>query len=349
MNHEDKIKMFKDVFAPESGEKVLLVVDIPHDSIQDNSVWKNRREMANEWYNTFKEMGIKANFSVDWLEYKATGIHSSPIPQKTIDIIRESNLVIAMTEYSASSTLLQLAQAKGTITRCASMPLVEKRMENTAFKADYKEVQKYATAIKKMLDNAIGAEVIFSTDDALYIDLRNRDAFLEAGDCTKLGQFINFPSGEACKPPYEATSDEIDEFGESKTKGIWPVNYNEEIIKYKIQNNKIIEIIGKSKKADEMRDFFAKDITHRNIAELGIGCNPKAIVTGNELEDEKVGLHIAYGMSTHLGGKVKSDTHYDIIHAKGCPIEGTTLTLINTNRTKTELIKNSMLQYHLLQ
>ena len=82
--------------------------------------------------------------------------------------------------------------------------------------------------------------------------------------------------------------------------------------------------------------------TRRNIAELGIGCNPQAVVTGNPLEDEKVGLHIAYGMSTHLGGKIKSDMHYDIIHAKGCPTEGITLTLINKNGTKTELIQNSM-------
>jgi len=51
-----------------------------------------------------------------------------------------------------------------------------------------------------------------------------------------------------------------------------------------------------------MRIFFAENDTRRNIAELGIGCNPKAVITGNILEDEKVGLHIAYGMSSHLGG-----------------------------------------------
>lgn len=349
MKHEEKIKLFNDVFAPKKDEKILFVVDTPHDNIKDNKKWKDRRKMSKEWFNTFKEMGVKAKFFVDLWEFKATGVHNSTIPKETLEIIRKSNLVIAMTEYSASSSLLLLTKVKGNITRGASMPLVEKRMEETAFKADYKKVKKYAIAIKKMLNNAIGAEVIFSTGDKLYIDLRNRFAEADTGDCTKTNQFINFPAGEACIAPYEASSDEVDEFGTSKTKGIWPVLYDKELVKYIIDNNKIVEIIGKGKKAKEMKTFFKENDSRRNVAELGIGCNPKAIITGNVLEDEKVGLHIAYGMSTHLGGKVKSDMHLDICYSKGCPIEGTTLTLINKNGTKTELIKNAKLRYDLLK
>ena len=97
-----------------------------------------------------------------------------------------------------------------------------------------------------------------------------------------------------------------------------------------------------------MKKFFDENETRRNVAELGIGCNPKAVVIGKILEDEKVGLHIAYGKSTHLGGKVDSDMHLDIVHTKGCPVEGTTLTLDNLDGSKTELIKNAMLQYELL-
>ena len=349
MNRDEKIKLFKDVFAPKTGEKIFFLVDIPHDNIEDNKNWKDRREMARDWYNTFKEMGAEANFSVDWLEYEATGVHNSPIPSETLDMAQKSNLVIAMTEYSASSSLLPITKEEENITRCASMPLVERRMEKTAFKADYILVQKHAVAIKKILDNAIGAEVLFSTDDKLYIDLRNRNAFEEAGDCKKTGQFINFPSGEACKAPYEATKDEINKFGKSKTEGIWPVTYDKELVKYVVKNNRIVDIIGQGRKADEMRSFFNENETRRNIAELGIGCNPKAVVTGNPLEDEKVGLHIAYGMSTHLGGKVKSDMHFDIIHTKGCPVEGTTVTLINADGKKIELIKDAMLRYDLLK
>jgi leucyl aminopeptidase (aminopeptidase T) len=230
------------------------------------------------------------------------------------------------------------------------MPGVERRMENTAFKANYRDVKRYAQAIEKMLNKAVGTEILFSTGDTLYIDLRNRKAHADTGDCTEYGQGINFPSGEAYKTPYEGVSDEVKEFGKSKTRGIWPLKYDSELLKYIVENNRIVDIIGKGKKTEDMRAFFNEKDSRKNIAELGIGCNPKAVVTGNVLEDEKVGgLHIAYGLSLHLGGKVKSDVHQDICYPKGSPVEVKKLTLINEDGSKTELIQDAMLQYELLK
>jgi len=349
MRFEERVKLFKDVFAPKPGEKILFLIDSPHDNIRDSAAWKDRRKMAQEWYNTFIEMGAKQGFSVFILNYNATGQPNSPIPKEIVDAARKSNLVIAMTEFSATSSLVPICLAEGSTTRCASMPTVERRMEETALRANYAEVQTYATAIERMLNNAIAAEVLFSTGDILYVDLRNRVAKSEGGDCSINGQFINFPSGESYKAPYEATSEESYKFGKSNTKGILPVSYDEEIVKYIIENNRIVEVIGNSKKAEEMRVFFAENDTRRNIAELGIGCNPKAVITGNVLEDEKVGLHIAYGMSSHLGGKIKSDMHQDICYSKGCPVEGTTLTLVNSDGSKTKLIRDAILRYNLLK
>ncbi len=349
MKHQEKIKMFKDIFAPKSAEKVLVLIDIPHGPITDNNSWKERRKLAQEWYTTFSEMGAKAGFSVNILEFRATGMSNSAIPNEIIHIVKKSNLVIAMTEFSASSSLHLVCHSKNSITRCASMPGVERRMEETAFKADYQQVKKYAICIAKMLNDSEGTEIVFSTGDTLYIDLRNRTGNTDTGDCTQSGQFINFPSGEACKAPYEAEKDEIDKFGKSKTQGILPVSSNGELMKYIVKNNRIVDVIGNGKKTEAMRLFYAENETRRNIAELGIGCNPKAVVTGNALEDEKAGLHIAYGLSTHLGGKVKSDVHHDICYSKGCPIEGTTVHLIKGDGSKTEIIRNAMLQYHLLK
>lgn len=348
MNTKEKIKIFNDVFAPKNGEKVLFLVDIPHNNIEDNFKWKDRRKMAWEWYEIFKDMGKKEGFSVSFNEYEATGLHNSPVPQKILNIAKKADIVLVMTEFSATSSFVTAFRHKDSTTRGASMPMVERRMEDTAFKADYSLVQKYAVSIKKMLNNAIFAEVIFSTGENLFLDLRNRIALSDKGECVKPGQFINFPSGEACKVPYEAVSNEKEKFGESKTEGILPVAYDKDIIKFVVKNNSIIEVIGKSIKAQKMRDFFNENPTRANIAEIGIGCNPKAVITGNVLEDEKVGLHIAYGMSSHLGGKIKSDTHQDICYSKGCPIEGITLTLINKDGSKIELIQNSMLRYDLL-
>ena len=350
MKEEEKIKMFNDVFAPKSGEKVLFLVDVPHDDINDNEKWIDRREMAKDWFETFKKMGEETGFSVKWMEYNATGLNNKPISEDAIEEVHNSNLVLAMTEFSGTSSILPICRAEGSTTRGASMPGIERRMEKSAFKANYQDVKKYAKAIEKMLNNSVGAEIKFSTDDSLYIDLRNRKAHADTGECIKYGQGINFPSGEAYKAPYEGGPEEIDEFGPSKTKGIWPVKYDGELVKYIVEENKIVEVVGKGKKAEERRNFFNENETRKNIAELGIGCNPKAVVTGNVLEDEKVsGLHIAYGLSSHLGGTVKSDVHQDICYPKNAPVEAKTLILIGEDGSEVELITDAELRYDLLK
>jgi leucyl aminopeptidase (aminopeptidase T) len=73
-----------------------------------------------------------------------------------------------------------------------------------------------------------------------------------------------------------------------------------------------------------------------------------AQVTGNPLEDEKAGLHIAYGKSTHLGGSIDSDIHQDLCYAKGLPVEGTSLTLRTTQDQSVTLIEKGSLRYDIL-
>ena len=350
MNDEEKTKMFHDVFAPKKGESVLFLYDTPHGKIKDSTKWIDRRKMAEEWYQTFKNMGEKEGYKVEIVSFPATGLHNTSLTDDIIERVKKSNLIISLTEYSASHPLAIVCHKKDSITRCASLPLVEKRMENTAFKADYKLIQKYTKILKNLLNNSVGAHVSFSTGDSLYIDLRNRKACVDDGICQETGILINLPSGESYIPPYEAADDELSDFGESKTNGILPDYFGDEILKYHVVNNRITDIEGEGVKAEEMRRFFDENLSRRNIAELGIGCNPKAVVTGNPLEDEKVpGLHIAYGLSKSFGGKIDSDMHRDICFPKGAPVEATSLILIDENDKRTELINNDGLRFDLLE
>ena len=52
-----------------------------------------------------------------------------------------------------------------------------------------------------------------------------------------------------------------------------------------------------------------------NLAELGIGTNDRAILTGNVLEDEKIlgTVHIAFGASAGIGGTVSVPIHLDVV------------------------------------
>lgn len=355
MENKQRRELFRTVFDPQEGEQVLFLLDTPHGDLKDTEAWAARREgMYKDWYLAFQEMSARSKLylSISTRDYKATGRNNAQIPQGIIEEAKKSNLVIAMTQYSATGPLMGgVCNIKGTTTRCASMPGVIREMEDTALSADYALVKKRALAIKKMLDKAVGAEVVFSTEDndKLYIDLRNRVAEADTGECTKAGQLINLPSGEGFKPPYEAAPDEIGEFGRSKTQGVLPVSYDGEVVRYTVNNNGIGGVFRDTGKAAEMLSFFKENPLRGNIAELGIGCNPKAIVRGIILEDEKVGLHIANGNSDYFGGKVgEAGMHEDHVFAKGCPIEGKTLTLINPDDSRIELICNAELQLNLL-
>ena len=66
----------------------------------------------------------------------------------------------------------------------------------------------------------------------------------------------------------------------------------------------------------------------RNIAEVAIGCNDRAVVTGNTLEDEKAGFYWAYGRSDLFDGRIGVEDfsspdkvrHVDLVYARGNPI-----------------------------
>jgi len=57
--------------------------------------------MVEEWYKIFINMEEKIGFKTEMLNYPATGVHNTKISEDIIERIRKTNLVIAMTEYSA--------------------------------------------------------------------------------------------------------------------------------------------------------------------------------------------------------------------------------------------------------
>jgi hypothetical protein len=355
----DLEKLLIDVFAPQSGEKVLVMTDLPHGEWPDNKKWAERREMAREWHAAFQQLGRKVGFSVHpLLTYPATGAHNAPLPQegemesqqvRLEEIVAEANIIVALTEYSATAPLIGFTQEAPNL-RAASLPGVMKSMETTALSADYSEVARKSHILAGKLDQAVGAKVEFSTGHEMRFDLRNRKAGADDGQLhvDKKGiRLINLPSGEAFSAPYEGELEDQP----SETEGTIPVRYDDELVLFTVHENRIVEVIGDGSQAAEKREYFALDEARRNIAELGLGCNDKAVMSGSVLEDEKVlGLHWAYGRSDHLGGTVGvadfSDpdkvVHQDIVYAKGGAIEIASLVLEYEDGTSEEIIKDGL-------
>jgi leucyl aminopeptidase (aminopeptidase T) len=210
--------------------------------------------------------------------------------------------------------------------RVASMPMVTRSMEETGLSADYKQIAATCARLASFFERADGVEVTFSTGHTCHFDISDHkpafqdNGLLHPGAGQDAPQFANLPAGEVCTCPNEAEN--------SQTAGEIPVAVGDETIVFVVKNNQIIDVKGDSPIAEEKRQEFREEVALRNIAEVAIGCNDKAVVTGNVLEDEKAGFHWAYGRSDQFGGKVgvkdfsspDKVCHIDIVYAKGNPI-----------------------------
>lgn len=334
----DLEKLLRDVFAPAPHERVAVLVDLPHGKWNDDEDWIERRKMADEWRLAFEKLGLA---SQPIITYPCTGAGNADLPEfatqdgkqiRIDDLFAQTNIAISMTRFSATAPLMAFARKYRNF-RAASMPNVLRRMENSALAADYRDVARKAAILEARLNRAESADITFATGHKVHFDLRHRKAHADDGRCTadRDHRVINLPSGEAFIVPYEG---EI--AGDpSRTTGQIPVGWKGQLAILNVSANRIGEIDGDNDYAKKLREHFAVDEARRNIAELGLGCNDRAIVTGNVLEDEKAGLHWAYGRSEHLGGvtdpgKFSSPAnvvHNDIVYAKGCPVETKSLVL----------------------
>ncbi len=353
----DLEKLLVDVFDPEEGEHVIVMVDEPSNSVEDNDDWRGRRDMAREWREAMLRLGEERKFEVaPLLRFEATGANNADLPQKgflgeeEVDLestLKKATLVIAMTEFSATAPLSVLADADEDF-RAASMPGVEKRMEKTALAADYSKVAAHCQAIDEVMKPAILCEVLFSTGHRCVFDLRQREPEMDDGFLPRYkkgDRIINLPSGETFEVPYEGEIEGIP----SWTAGTIPVIEDGEMVLFHVAANQIIMVEGDGDRARSYAAFFDEDPARANIAEVAFGVNDMAEVTGCVLEDEKAGFHWAFGRSDHLGGVVGVEdfespanvVHQDIVYAAGNPIQAERVVLVHHDGTRVMVIDDA--------
>ena len=353
-------KFLVDVFDPVAGEKVAVMTDVPTPTCPDNQDWRDRRTMAVEWRSGLERLGERIGFEVlPLVTYPATGANNANLPEEAetggrkvpmAAIMDQVSLVLALTEFSPTAPLTDVCRRRpgAHVFRAASMPGIEKRMEGTSLAADYREVARRCRLLKEVFLTADHAEVEFSTGHRCFFDLRYRicesdDGYLHRDKSDDV-PVINLPSGETFQVPYEGERP-----GEpSRTAGELPVREAEETVVFRVEGNRIVEVAGACAAAERYRRVFAEDPARANIAELAFGCNERAVVTGNVLEDEKAGFHWAYGRSDHLGGTIgpaqfKSPAtviHQDIVYAAGNPIGIARADLVALDGTRTTIIRD---------
>ena len=162
------------------------------------------------------------------------------------------------------------------------------------------------------LDRASEARITDANGTDLRLDLSGREAIPDAGELTERGAFGNLPCGEGFISPAG---------GEGTL-----------VIDGSLAGHRAGGRTGRAggggrapdlgaRRARGWRSWSCSPCTARtatNIAELGIGTNERAILTGEILEDEKIQgtCHIAFGASAGIGGTVQVPVHLDCVVMK---------------------------------
>lgn len=335
------------VLEPRKGEDVLILTDRLRKSTKD---LRQRRRMVGQWKNVLEEIGRENGFGVRLLEYQATYQNNKALPKTGLmggrrvglrEQFAKAKIYILMNSFSGTKPASDIVRENGNGARFLSMARVTPAMDG-AMLADYEKIGRNAETLAKKLENAVGAEVAFSTGHRLYVDLRARPVRIDDGKCRTPGKGINFPSGEVFKVPYENAGD--DDLGKSLTEGELPV-YDRKTGKtavLTIKENRIVKMDGPAKRIEKLVRL-SRAANGNNMAELGFGLNPDARC-GEEvavIEQEKSkGCHFGFGASIHLGGKVESDIHQDFVYTSMTKIRPAAVYLVYGDNCREKIIEN---------
>ena len=276
------------------GENVVVVVD-PH---------PERTEIAVDLVSGARELGAEAVL----VEMSERESHGAEPPEPVRAAILASDVFIAPTTKSLSHTTARKdANERGV--RAATMPQITRAMLERTMSADYAEVKRRSQAIAALLTS--GSEVRITSEQGtdLVFGIEGRDGISDDGDLREKASFGNLPAGEGFIAPVEGTASGTIVFDGSV------VPFTElltEPITVRMVDGYAVDFAGG--RADEWRAHMephGRDAF--NLAELGIGTNEKATLTGNILEDEKIigTVHLAFGDNHTFGGTVSVASHLD--------------------------------------
>jgi aminopeptidase len=200
--------------------------------------------------------------------------------------------------------------------RIATLPGATEEMLGRVMSADMEGLRRKGGAIADLLTAGREARVTCANGSDLRLDLGEREAIPDAGDLTAPGAFGNLPCGEGFIAPIEGSA-EGTLFVDGTIAAIGRVS---EPVELTVEAGHLVAATGpEGNRLMELLTTHGRDGT--NVAELGVGTNERATLTGNILEDEKMlgTVHVAFGASAGIGGTVSVPVHLD------CLIEDATL------------------------
>ena len=270
------------------GENVLVVVDRP---LQD--VGEALREEA-ERAQADAVLAVMAPRSD----------HGEEPPAPIAAALAASDVFIAPASKSLSHTQARKRASEGGA-RGATMPTVTADMLARLMDIDFDAMRARSHAIAQLLDAADEARITCPRGTDLTLDLSERSGLADDGDLTVPGAFGNLPCGEGFIAPAGGE-------GTVVARSLAGIGLGE--ARLTVSGGHLTAATGPEGE-QLLERLSAHGEAGTNLAELGVGTNEKAGLTGNVLEDEKIlgTVHVAFGASAGIGGTVAVPIHLDVV------------------------------------
>ncbi len=217
-----------------------------------------------------------------------------------------ADVFVALCLPSLSHTSARKAASERGV-RGATMPGATADLVARLMSVDFDLMAARCAAVARVLSEADEAHVSCPRGSDLRLDLSGRAGIADDGDLTARGAFGNLPCGEGFVAPAGGEGTLL--ASSLPTSGVVS-----EAVRIEVRDGRLADAAGPDGER-LLEALTAHGDAGRNLAELGVGTNDRATLTGNVLEDEKIlgTVHVAFGASAGIGGTVTVPVHRDVV------------------------------------
>jgi leucyl aminopeptidase (aminopeptidase T) len=232
--------------------------------------------------------------------------HGTEPPASIAAALAACDVFIAPTTRSLSHTNAR-KRATEAGARGATLPGVTEDMLARAMAVDFDAMGARSRAVAELLSTGTRAHVTCPRGTDLKLAIDGRAGTSDDGDLGERGAFGNLPCGEGFISPV---------YGEGTivAASLAELGLSIEPARLTVAEGRLVAANGGlGPRFIEL--LLGHGALGTNLAELGVGTNDRARLTGNVLEDEKIlgTVHVAFGASAGIGGTVSVPIHLDVV------------------------------------
>lgn len=233
-------------------------------------------------------------------------------PRAIAAAMKSADVVLCPTRQSLSHTAARREACEAGV-RIATLPQVSEETLARVMLADLAELRRRGRTVAAKLTEGAKVRITCPNGSDLRMSIAGRDAISDDGDLSDPGAFGNLPCGEGFVSPLHTEGD-----GTLVVDGtMGSLGIARELSRFTIAGGALTGASGPAgAQFLELLQGAGEGGTY--LAELGIGTNECATLSGNLIEDEKIlgTCHVAFGASAGIGGEIQVPIHEDVVIMK---------------------------------